>query len=147
VVTIPATKVDDDGVSIHRDIRRHALWADVASHSCADLLRTVVVAVGLCWSAAFVAIGLRYELQLFGDGSIFSYSIAVEDAWAVHWHNISGRLFTYFFSILPAETYIELTKDAHGAIFLYGMLHFAAPLLGLLATWAADRSKDRTIFV
>jgi hypothetical protein len=133
--------------SSHRDVLRHALWADAASHLDGDLLRTIVVAAGLSWSAVFVAIGLRYELQLFGDGSIFSYSIAVEDAWAVHWHNISGRLFTYFFSILPAETYVELTKDAHGAIFLYGVLHFAAPLLGLLATWAADRSKDRTIFV
>jgi hypothetical protein len=131
----------------HRDILRRALWADVFGHSDADLLRTVVVAAGLSWSAAFVAIGLRYELQLFGDGSIFCYSIAVEDAWAVHWHNISGRLFTYFFSILPAEIYVELTKDALGAIFLYGVLHFAAPLLGLLATWAADRSKDRMIFV
>ena len=131
----------------HRDVLRHALWADVASHSDADLLRTVVVAAGLSWSVAFVAIGLRYELQLFGDGSIFSYSIVVEDAWAVHWHNISGRLFIYFLSILPAETYVELTKDAHGAIILYGLLHFSAPLLGLLATWVADRSKHRMIFV
>ena len=131
----------------HHDVMRDGVWIDVASRSDADLLRTVVVAVGLSWSAAFVAIGLGYELQLFGDGSIFSYAVAVDSAWAIHWHNISGRLFVYLFSILPAEVYVELTKDAHGAIVVYGLLHFAAPLLGLLATWAADRSKDHIIFV
>jgi hypothetical protein len=40
---------------------------------------------------------------MYADGSIFSYSVAVQDAWAFHWHNISGRLFVYFFSYLPTE--------------------------------------------
>ncbi len=130
-----------------RDAVGDRLWIDVANRPDIDLLRTVVVAVGLSWSVAFVVIGLGYELELFGDGSIFSYSVAVDDAWAIHWHNISGRVSVYLFSILPAEIYVELTKDAHGAIVLYGLLHFVTPLLGLLATWAADRSKDHTIFV
>ncbi len=130
-----------------RDVIRDGFWIDVASRSHVDLLRTVVVAVGLSWSVAFIAIGIGYELELFGDGSMFSYSVAVDDAWAIHWHNISGRAFVYLFSILPAEIYVELTKDAQGAIVLYGLLHFAAPLLGLLATLAADRSKDHIIFV
>jgi hypothetical protein len=129
------------------DAVRDRFWIDVANRPDIDLLRTIVVAVGLSWSVAFVVIGLGYELELFGDGSIFSYSVAVDDAWAIHWHNISGRVSVYLFSILPAEIYVELTKDAHGAIVLYGLLHFAAPLLGLLATWAADRSKGHIIFV
>jgi hypothetical protein len=133
--------------SSFRDAVRDRFWIDVAHLTDVDLLRTVVVAVGLFWSVAFVAIGLGYELEFFGDGSMFSYSVAVDDAWAIHWHNISGRLAVYLFSILPAETYVELTKDAHGAIVLYGLLHFAAPLLGLLATFAADRSKHHIIFV
>ena len=131
----------------HHDVMRDGVWIDVISRSDADWLRTVVVAVGLSWSVTFVAIGLGYELELFGDGSIFSYAVAVDNAWTIHWHNISGRVFVYLFSILPAEVYVELTKDAHGAIILYGLLHFAAPLLGLLATFAADRSKDHIIFV
>jgi hypothetical protein len=119
---------------------------DAAVGTGAHLLRTVVVAAGLCWSVVFVFVGIGYELQLFGDGSIFSYSVAVEDAWAFHWHNIPDRLFVYFFSYVAAEAYVHLTKDAQGGIAVYGLLFFGAQLLGLAATWAADRSKSRIIF-
>jgi hypothetical protein len=94
----------------------------------------------------FVVIGLRHELQMYADGSIFSYAIAVRDAWAFHWHNISGRLFVYLFCHLPAETYVELAGDPYGGIVVYGFLFFVAPLLGLTATFAADRSRGRIIF-
>jgi hypothetical protein len=77
---------------------------------------------------------------------MFSYAVAVEDAWAFHWHNIVGRAFVYAFTTAPAEAYVHLTGDAHGGIALYGFLFFAAPLAGLIATWAADRSKGRAIF-
>jgi hypothetical protein len=123
-----------------------ASWGNVAIHSDAGLLRTLVLAAGICWSVLFVVIGLRYELQMYADGSIFSYSVAVQDAWAFHWHNIAGRLFVYVFSYLPAETYVELTGDARGGIAVYGFLFFAVQLLGLVATFAADRSKGRIIF-
>ena len=83
---------------------------------------------------------------MYADGSIFSYAVAVQDAWAFHWHNISARLFVYLFCLLPAETYVGLTGDARGGVFVYGLLHFAAPLLGLALTWAADRSAGRIIF-
>ena len=56
------------------------------------LLRALVVGVGPCWSVAFIAIALGYQLQLYADGAMFSYAVAVEDVWAFHWHNISGRL-------------------------------------------------------
>jgi hypothetical protein len=131
----------------HRGVMRDGDWIETVPHSDVDLLRTVVVAVGLSWSVAFVVIGLGYELELFGDGSMFSYAVAIDDAWAIHWHNISGRMFVYLFSIWPAQVYVELTNDAHGAIVLYGLLHFAAPLLSLVATFAADRSKGHIIFV
>src|SRR5690242_2546244 len=108
----------------HRDVLRGGFWSDVASRSDADLLHPLLVVAGLSWSAAFIAIGLTYQLELFGDGSIFSYAVAVDDAWVIHWHNISGRAFVYLFSILPAEVYVALTKDGHGAIVLYGLLHF-----------------------
>ena len=35
-------------------------WPAIRSDS--DVLRALVIAVGLCWSVAFVAIALRYEL-------------------------------------------------------------------------------------
>src|SRR5712691_238013 len=133
------------GISGPRAVRG-AVWNDVAVRSDGDELRALVVAAGLCWSLLFVMIGLRYQLQMYGDGSIFSYSVAVQDAWAFHWHNISGRLFVFLSSHLPAETYVALTGDAHGGIVLHGFLFFVAPLLGLLATFAADRSAGRTIF-
>jgi hypothetical protein len=118
----------------------------ISGHSDINVLRAFAIAAGICWSVLFVVIGLRYELQMYADGSIFSYAIAVRDAWAFHWHNISGRLFVYLFCHLPAETYVELAGDPYGGIVVYGFLFFVAPLLGLTATFAADRSRGRIIF-
>ncbi len=115
-------------------------------HSDAGRLRTLAIAAGVCWSVLFVIIGLRYELQFYADGSIFAYAVAVQDAWAFHWHNIVGRLFVYVFSYVPAEIYLELTRDAGGAVVIHGFLFFVAPLLALIATWAGDKSQGRIIF-
>jgi hypothetical protein len=117
--------------------------SEASAPSAIRLLLAIAVAAGLSWSILFVLIGVAYELQSYGDGSIFSYSIAVEDAWAFHWHNIPTRIFAYLFSMLPAEGYVHLTRDASGGIALYGLLFFVVQLLGLLATFAADRSKGR----
>ena len=110
-------------------------------------LRNLAVAAGFFWSVVFVVVGLRCDLQMYGDGSLFSYSVAVQDAWAFHWHNISGRLSVFLYAYLPPEAYVELFKDPHGGIIIYGLLFFIAPLLGLIATYAVDRSKGRKIFV
>ncbi len=109
-------------------------------------LRVLVIAAGIGASIAFVIVGVLSELQMFGDGSIFSYAVAAESAWTFHWHNISGRLFTYVFAYIPAEAYVALTKSAKGGIVVYGLLFFSAPLLGLLATLKADDTANRTIF-
>jgi hypothetical protein len=111
------------------------------------LLRALVVGVGSCWSVAFIAIALFYQLQLYADGAMFSYAVAVEDVWAFHWHNISGRLSVFFFSLLPAETYVRMSGNPGAGIMFYGALFYAAPLAGLIGTFAADRSRDRSIFV
>jgi hypothetical protein len=133
------------------ELTRTASMADAAADgqvagSDARLLRRLAVMLGLAWSALFVLIGIVFRLQLYGDGSIFSYSIAVQAGWGYHFHNIADRMFVYAFSHLPAEAYVALTRDARGGIFLYGLLFFAAPLVGLLVTFAADRSPNRTIF-
>jgi hypothetical protein len=101
---------------------------------------------GICASVLFVVVGLRYELQLYADGSIFSYAVAVQDVWAFHWHNISGRASVYVLAMLPAEAYVELSGDPRGGIALYGFLFFVVPLVALAGTYAADRSTGRTIF-
>ena len=101
---------------------------------------------GIAAAAAFVIVGIGFELQLYADGSMFSYAIAAQDAWDFHWHNISTRAAVYLYAHLPAETYVALTGDARGGIVLYGFLFFVAPLLGLGATWLADGSPNRTIF-
>lgn len=108
-------------------------------------LRTLIWAAGFGWSVLFIAIGIAYELQLYGDGSIFSYAIATGETWAFHWHNISNRLFVHVLTHIPAEAYVKLSGDVGGAIALYGLLFFAAPLMGLAATYAADRSDGRLI--
>ena len=109
-------------------------------------LRTVAIALGLAWSFLFILVGVAARLQLYGDGSIFAYSVAVRAGWSFHFRDIADRLFVYLYAHLPAETYVGLTGDARGGIALYGLLFFAAPLLGLAATFAADRSPRRIIF-
>src|SRR5262249_10811946 len=121
-------------------------WTGVERRSAPFSLPTYVVAAGIASALLFVVIGLGYQLQLFADGSIFSYSVAVQDSWAFHWHNIAGRLFVYLIAEAPAELYVALTNDARGGIALYGLLSFTTQLLGLLATWLSDRSPGRVIF-
>jgi hypothetical protein len=135
-----ATRVDISG-------RTDAAVSDGEIGRAQRFLRTFVVVAGLGTSILFIVVGLSAGLQMFGDGSIFSYSIAAENAWAFHWHNISGRLFSYVFAYVPAELFVALTNKAKTGIFIYGLLHFAAPLIGLLATWAADRTARRVIFL
>ena len=53
------------------------------ARSEARLLRRLAVTLGLGWSALFVLVGVGFRLQLYGDGSIFSYSVAVRDGWAL----------------------------------------------------------------
>lgn len=109
-------------------------------------LRLFCVALGLCWAALFPIVALRYQLQTYGDGSLFAYALAAQEAWSFHWHNISGRFTVFALAHLPAEAYLALTGNITGAIALYGLLFFSAPLLGLWATFAFDRSPKRTLF-
>jgi hypothetical protein len=117
-----------------------------SGEAAASTLRVLAVSMGGGWSLAFVAIGLAARLQMYGDGSIFSYAVAAQGSWAFHWHNISGRLFTYVFAHVPAEALAAWMGNARAAIALYGFLFFAAPALGLAATFAADRSPGRILF-
>jgi hypothetical protein len=122
----------------------------VASHTARqaglDAMRALAIASGIGWSLAFVGVGLQYGLQAYGDGSIFSYAVAVQDAWAIHWHNIAARAFVYLFCLVPAEAYVAATQDAAGGVVLYGFLFFGAQFLGLAVTYAVDRSESRLIF-
>jgi hypothetical protein len=117
-----------------------------ATRSDSDVLRAIVIAAGVGWAVLFVVLGFVHRLQLYGDGAIFSYAVAVQDVWAFHWHNISGRLTPYVLSLAPAEAFVALTGNPAGGIVVYGLLFFMIPLLGLLATLVADRSRGRFIF-
>ena len=48
--------------------------------------------------------------------------------------------------MLPAESYVQLSRDPHGGIVIYGFLFFVAQFLGLVATFAVDRSKGHIVF-
>src|SRR3954468_12538907 len=105
--------------------------------SGSGFLRMLLIGVGLCWSVAFIAIALGYQLQLYADGAMFSYAVAVQDVWAFHWHNISGRMSVFFLSLLPAEIYVRLSDNPSAGIIVYGVLFYAAPLAGLIGTFVA----------
>ena len=124
----------------------HAAQRSDAANSALGILRALAIAAGVICAILFIVIGLAYGLQMYADGSIFSYAVAVQDAWAFHWHNISARATVYLFAMLPAELFVALTKNPHGGIALYGFLFFASPLVGLLATYALDRSPRRIFF-
>ena len=114
--------------------------------SDSETLRTVAISAGVGASILFVFLGLRFGLQMYADGSLFSYAVAVQDAWAFHCHNIAGRLSVYFLVVAPAEAYVRLTGDPQGGVAFYGFLFFLTQAAGLAATLAADRSRGRIIF-
>lgn len=116
------------------------------ARSGADVLRALVVIIGLCWSLAFVIVALEYDLQLYGDGAMFSYAVAAQDVWAFHWHNISGRLTVFLLTLWPAELFAGATGNPWDGVMAYGFLFYVAPLVGLFATFSADRSRNRIIF-
>jgi hypothetical protein len=118
----------------------------LAARSPAEGLRAFAIAAGLISALLFIVVGLHFALQMYADGSIFSYAVAVRDVWAFHWHNISGRASVYLLAMAPAEIYVRLTGDPRGGIEVYGFLFFSAQLFGLLATFKLDRSQGRTIF-
>src|SRR5260370_18483920 len=78
---------------------------------------------------------------------MFSHGGAVQDVWAFHWHNFSGRLSVFLLSLLPAEIYVGLSGNPGAGIVVYALLFYLAPLAGLIGTFAADRSRGRIIFV
>src|SRR5260370_436603 len=120
-------------------------WPSIRSDS--DVLRALVISVGLCWSVVFVVVALLFELELYADGAMFSYAVAAQDVWAFHWHSISGRLSVFFLSLLPAEIYVGLSGNPGAGIVVYGLLFYLAPLAGLIGTFPADPSHCRIIFV
>jgi hypothetical protein len=109
--------------------------------------RLLVIGTGLGWAVAFPVAALLFRLQLYGDGAMFSYAVAVRDVWAFHWHNVSGRMAVFLLTLLPAETLVWITGNPSAGIIAYGLLFYISPLIGLAATYAADRSPGRIIFV
>jgi hypothetical protein len=109
--------------------------------------RLLIVGTGLCWSVAFPVIALFYQLELYGDGAMFSYAVAVRDVWAFHWHNISGRTTVFLLTLWPAEALVRITNSPSAGIIAYGLLFYISPLIGLAVTYATDRSPGRIIFV
>ncbi len=109
--------------------------------------RLLVIGAGLGWAMAFPVAALFYQLQLYGDGAMFSYAVAVRDVWAFHWHNVSGRMSVFLLTLLPAETLVWITGNPSAGIIAYGFLFYVSPLIGLAVTYAADRSPGRIIFV
>ncbi|MET0676163.1 MAG: hypothetical protein ABW175_10230, partial [Bradyrhizobium sp.] len=94
-----------------------------------------------------MVLALVSQLELYGDGAMFSYAVAVQDVWAFHWHNISGRSTVFLLTLWPAEALVALTGNPWSGIIAYGFLFYTAPLVGLAATYAADRSPGRLIFL
>jgi hypothetical protein len=109
--------------------------------------RLLIVAAGVGWAIVFPLVALFFRLELYGDGAMFSYAVAVRDVWAFHWHNVSGRISVYLLTLLPAEALVRITGNPAAGIVAYGVQFYASPLIGLALTWATDRSPGRILFV
>ncbi len=109
-------------------------------------LKALAIGAGVSCAILFPILELAFGLHLYGDGSIFSYGVAVRDTWNIHWHNIPVRSFVYLYAIAPAETLVALSGNAQAGIALYALLLSSAQLAGLAITYFADRSERRTIF-
>jgi len=131
-------------MSVIRDDAAAVAWP--AERSSTQILRALVVGIGVLWSVAFLVLALSYELQLYADGAMFSYAVAAQDVWPFHWHNISGRLTVFLLTLWPAELYVDVTGDPWNGIVIYGFLFYSAPLASLTATFFADSSRPRIIF-
>src|ERR1700760_1776747 len=130
-----------------REPRLGCMNTRAMSASSSPILRILVAASGLAWSIAFVPIALHYQLELYGDGAMFSYAVAVQDVWAFHWHNVSGRSSVFLLTLFPAETMVGMTGRPWAGVITYGLLFYIAPLIGLVLTYLADRSAGRSIFL
>ncbi|MFT4097992.1 MAG: hypothetical protein QM651_12810 [Rhodoblastus sp.] len=113
--------------------------------SCAA--RKFIVGAGIAAALVFIAVGPAFDLQTFGDGSIFSYAVATRDVWAFHWHNIATRAAVYALTLAPGELAVALTGAPTAGVFVYGLCLFAAPAVSLAGTFALDRAAGRPYFV
>ena len=107
----------------------------------------MMVFAGVGAAALFALVGPAFHLQTYGDGSIFSYAVAARDVWDFHWRNIPTRATVYALTLWPGEMSVALTGDAQAGVLVYGLLLFAAPAVGLMATYALDRTSGRIFFV
>lgn len=110
-------------------------------------LRNFIVGAGVAVALVFVVVGLAFDLQSYGDGSIFSYAVATREVWAFHWHNIATRTAVYALTLAPGELTVALTGAPAAGVFVYGFCLFAAPAVSLAATFALDRAAGRPYFV
>jgi len=110
-------------------------------------LRIVVVAAGVAAALLFIVVGLAFDLQTYGDGSIFSYAVATQEVWAFHWRNIATRVATYALTLAPGEIVVALGGAPAAGVFVYGLCLFSAPAFSLAATFALDRAAGRPYFV
>lgn len=108
--------------------------------------QTLTIALGCAWALAFVLVGSAFNLQMYGDGAVFSYAVALGESWAIHWHNIIGRISVYLLCMLPAECLARWMHSAAAGVALYGVLFFGAQATGLALTWRCDRSQRLVFF-
>jgi hypothetical protein len=118
-----------------------------AVRSDLDVLRALVIGVGLCWSVAYVAIALTCQLAMYADGAMFSYAVAAQDVWAFHCTIARAACRSISSACLPAQLFVGLSGNPGAGIVVYGLLFYGAPLAGLVGTFAADRSRDQIFFV
>jgi hypothetical protein len=60
---------------------------------------------------------------------------------------MSGRISVFLLTFWPAEMMVGVTGNPWAGIISYGLLFYIAPLAGLVATYAADRSPGRLVFL
>lgn len=106
----------------------------------------LAIAAGVATALAFLVVGPAFQLQTYGDGAIFSWAVALGEAWDIHWRNIAPRAAAYVLQLHPAERIGAWTQSPRAAVAAYGVLLAAPQALGLAATFVFDRTRARIFF-
>ncbi len=94
-----------------------------------DLFRSLILAVIALHIAGSIAAVLT-NVMLHGDGAYFVFALALEDAWALKWRDISARASIYLFTVLPTY-WISQAADLSPLDIakLNGFIFYAVPAL------------------
>jgi hypothetical protein len=97
----------------------------------ADVRLSRALAVAVLFSQFLLAcVSGYFRSLLFADGSFFTFVIAADNPWGLHWHNFLVRVSAYLVTVLPVLTIsrdFDLTGDSIAHV--YSLVFYLVPFI------------------